>query len=287
MADLIEFFSSNDNLIIIGLMSIIVILIAIILLIDIKAKKQTEKNLEFMENNDTDNQEVINGNIDNYPPTNDITEIKYVETNDELEKTKAKIELETLKAELQKAELENIQEEKNEVAENSVEQQNVSTLEPQKNSIDIFEDEQEEKAIISVEELTKKADELNDQNEITQYEDEGNEPISIQELEALYKASTEVSTTETQKDTSVVPQSIKMEESFTLKPSTEIKIQNTKFTSTPFISPVYGINENETRDNSLDNINLEQTANLEKLNEELKKVNEFLVALKELKNKLQ
>lgn len=287
MADLIEFFSSNDNLIIIGLMSIIVILIAIILFIDIKTKKQTEKNLEFMENNDTDNQEVINGNIDNYPPTHDITEIKYVETNDELEKTKAKIELETLKAELQKAELENAQEEKNEVIENSVEQPNVSTLEPQKNSIDIFEDEQEEKAIISVEELTKKADELYDQNEITQYKDEGNEPISIQELEALYKASTEISTTETQKTTSIAPQSIKMEESFTLKPSTEIKIQNTKFTSTPFISPVYGINENETRDNSLDNINLEQTANLEKLNEELKKVNEFLAALKELKNKLQ
>lgn len=287
MTDLIEFFSSNDNLIIIGLMTVIIILMAIILLIDIKAKKQKQNESDLIENIDIDISEPINENIENDSSTNEIKEIKYVETNDELEKTKAKIELETLKAELQKAELENAQEEKIETVETPVEQPTVTTLEPQKNSIDMFEDEQEEKAIISVEELSKKADELYDQNEITQYEDEGNEPISIQELEALYKASTEVPITETKTDSPVTTQSIKMEETFTLKPTEEIKIQNTKFTSTPFISPVYGINENETRDNSLDNVNLEQTANLEKLNEELKKVNEFLVALKELKNKLQ
>lgn len=287
MTDLIEFFSSNDNLIIIGLMTVIIILMAIILLIDIKAKKQKQNESDLIENIDIDISEPINENIENDSSTNEIKEIKYVETNDELEKTKAKIELETLKAELQKAELENAQEEKIETVETTVEQPTVTTLEPQKNSIDMFEDEQEEKAIISVEELSKKADELYDQNEITQYEDEGNEPISIQELEALYKASTEVPVTETKIDSPVTTQSIKMEETFTLKPTEAIKIQNTKFTSTPFISPVYGINENETRDNSLDNVNLEQTANLEKLNEELKKVNEFLAALKELKNKLQ
>lgn len=287
MTDLIEFFSSNDNLIIIGLMTVIIILMAIILLIDIKAKKQKQNESDVIENIDIDISEPINENIENDSSTNEIKEIKYVETNDELEKTKAKIELETLKAELQKAELENAQEEKIETVETTVEQPTVTTLEPQKNSIDMFEDEQEEKAIISVEELSKKADELYDQNEITQYEDEGNEPISIQELEALYKASTEVPVTETKIDSPVTTQSIKMEETFTLKPTEAIKIQNTKFTSTPFISPVYGINENETRDNSLDNVNLEQTANLEKLNEELKKVNEFLAALKELKNKLQ
>lgn len=285
MTDLIEFFSSNDNLIIIGLMSIIAILMVIILLIDVKTKRKKEVEDEIIDPLITPI--VTIENIEDSQASNEITEIKYVETNDELEKTKAKIELENLKAELQKAELETKQEEKAEVVKTQPEPQTLISTEPQKNSIDIFEDEQEEKAIISVEELTKKADELYDQNEITQYEDEGNEPITIQELEALYKASTEIPVVEVESKTEKTPinDTIKMEDSFTLH--TEIKPQNTKFTSTPFISPVYGINELETRDNSLDNVNLEQTANLEKLNEELKKVNEFLVALKELKNKLQ
>ena len=285
MADLIEFFSSNDNLIIIGLMSVIVILMVIILLIDVKTKRQKKVETEITEPLIVP--EVTIENIEDTQTSNEITEIKYVETNDELEKTKAKIELENLKAELQKAELETKQEEKTEVVEIQPEPQSVISTELQKNSIDIFEDEQEEKAIISVEELTKKADALYDQNEITQYEDEGNEPITIQELETLYKASTEIPAVEVETKTQKTPinDTIKMEDNFTLQP--ESNPQNTKFTSSPFISPVYGINELETRDNSLDNVNLEQTANLEKLNEELKKVNEFLVALKELKNKLQ
>ena len=54
-----------------------------------------------------------------------------------------------------------------------------------------------------------------------------------------------------------------------------------KFQSSPFISPVYGIGVNE------DKLQLEQTANLEKLNEEIRKTNEFLKALKELKKNLQ
>lgn len=53
-----------------------------------------------------------------------------------------------------------------------------------------------------------------------------------------------------------------------------------KFQSSPFISPVYGIGVNE------DKLQLEQTANLEKLNEEIRKTNEFLKALKEIKKEL-
>ena len=39
-------------------------------------------------------------------------------------------------------------------------------------------------AIISLEELTKKSKELYETNEINQYKDEGNEPISLKDLEA-------------------------------------------------------------------------------------------------------
>lgn len=275
MTDLINFFTSNDNTIIIGLMTVIVVLMIIILILDLKTKhqEQLEKNdfnLNIDPNDSNEDSQVID--------SNQIKEIKYVESNAELEKTKAKLELETLKAELQKAELKNMQETKEEVKPINTSTNDASEALDQ---ISKFEDEQEEKAIISVEELTKKADELYDQNEITQYQDEGNEPISIQELEALYQTSTTNITNEKQAPVS----NVKMEENFTLK-ANEKKV-NTKFTSTPFISPVYGINEIEERDNSLDNVNLEQTANLEKLNEELKKVNEFLVTLKELRNKLQ
>ena len=53
-----------------------------------------------------------------------------------------------------------------------------------------------------------------------------------------------------------------------------------KFKSSPFISPVYGISETK------ETIELEQTANLDKLNEEIKKTNEFLKTLKELQKNL-
>ena len=50
-----------------------------------------------------------------------------------------------------------------------------------------FETEQEENAIISLDELMEKGNMLYEQNEATQYKDEGNEPISIQDLEEIMK----------------------------------------------------------------------------------------------------
>lgn len=281
MTNLVNLFSSNDNLIIIILMLAIIILMTAILLIDIKAKRQKqeiEEDVLTLNLNNAFNEEP-NSSIEN---TIQIQEIKYVEEDEEQERVQAKIELENLKLELEKQELENAKEKVQETKEEIVE---IPTIENTKNSLDAFEDEQEEKAIISVEELTKKADELYDQNEITQYTDEGNEPISIQELEALYKASNLTEPSVDIIEEKPVEKTVTIEETFTLK--TEEKPNNYKFTSSPVISPVYGISESETKENSLDNVNLEQTANLEKLNDELKKVNEFLVAIKELKNKLQ
>ena len=138
-----------------------------------------------------------------------------------------------------------------------------------------FNDE-EKNAIISVRELEKKANSLYDSEEVRKHEDEGNEPISISELEALYKS------TEVKEEVPVVEieePTIIMQEQFNLNDDT-VK-ENTSFTATPFISPVYGIDS--SRENTLDNINLEQTANLDKLTGELKKVNAFLKELKELK----
>src|SRR5699024_9693971 len=49
-----------------------------------------------------------------------------------------------------------------------------------------FETEQKENDIISLDELIAKGKTITEQNEVTQYQDDGNEPISIQELEERY-----------------------------------------------------------------------------------------------------
>ena len=109
------------------------------------------------------------------------------------------------------------------------------------------------------------------------YVDEKDAIISIAELEKLYKESTTLD---------IEPAKEKEEvelKSFDIKRVEDLpKISSEKkFQSTPFISPVYGIGAEE------ESLELEQTANLTKLNEEIKKTNEFLKALKELKKNLQ
>lgn len=244
----------------------------------------------------------------NLERTQEIEEIKYVEEDEELEKTKALLELETLKKELAKMEQENniiaieeekvvepievvepikeeinseiikenpiINEDSIEVREEPIiEQENSPTMEEQVNT---FESLQEENAIISVEELTKASQSITDE-EIAQYEDDGNEPISLKELEALYKSVDEVK--EENKDP-VKEEKITLPNfDIKVKPATEV-YDDKDFKSTPFISPVYGLRPTES------SILLEQTANLDKLNEEIRKTNEFLSALKELRKNL-
>ena len=58
-------------------------------------------------------------------------------------------------------------------------------------------------------------------------------------------------------------------------------ITTKKFKSSPFISPVYGIENND-----VNSLALENTANYEKLDQEIKKTNEFLMTLRELQKKL-
>ena len=62
-------------------------------------------------------------------------------------------------------------------------------------------------------------------------------------------------------------------------------IKPKKFKSSPVISPVYGI-EKDTSSKSATELELENTANYDKLDEEIKKTNEFLMTLRELQKKL-
>lgn len=155
-----------------------------------------------------------------------------------------------------------------------------------------YEEQQEATAIISLEELVKKSKEMYEANELTQYKDEGNEPISIKELETkVGKETTKIEDTFVIEN--VVPQEevqeikeepvlrqVTIEDLNTTKEVNKVE-EDKKFRSSPIISPIYGIREEETK-----NIELENTADYDKLDAEIKKTNEFLMTLKELQQKL-
>ena len=148
-----------------------------------------------------------------------------------------------------------------------------------------YEEQQEEAAIISLDELVKKGKELYERNEVTQYADEGNEPICLQDLEKQVGEKTEVFD-EPFIIADVVPEnSEKVEiEEIILDEVKKVEVKpavQTKFKISPVISPVYGIEKTNPVD-----LELENTANYDKLDEEIKKTNDFLTTLKDLQTKL-
>lgn len=326
MTDFFEFLSNNELTIIVCLMVVIFGLIMSIIIIDIYSRRNIRRNA-MIEQDDFDDEldktnmdinttglgmvanEALLDEIDvdavtrNLEKTQEIEEIKYVEDDEDLEKTKALLELENIKQELAKLEeqqyLEEIVEEPNTISDNAnVEiEQNEEIVEEVSNvpvqeeiqeeiivnqpsmeeEVNKFESDQEEHAIISVEELTLASQNITDE-EIEAYEDDGNEPISIKELEAMYKSIEEPK--------EEIIETLEKEEKITL-PDFDIKVkpivdvyEDKNFKNTPVISPVFGVKQNES------NLALEQTANLDKLNEEIKKTNEFLLTIKELRKNL-
>lgn len=168
-----------------------------------------------------------------------------------------------------------------------------------------YEEMQEESAIISMDELLKRGKELYEANEVTQYKDEGNEPISLKELEektGVIPTVTEgsfnihelIPSIKTNEEVSVVEEKETSESSIVevRNEKTTVKLydfntapvtvtpQVSKFKSSPIISPIYGIEKE-------DSIQLENTANYEKLDAEIKKTNEFLMTLKELQKNIE
>lgn len=164
-----------------------------------------------------------------------------------------------------------------------------------------YEEMQEKEAIISLEELLKRSKEIYENNELTQYADEGNEPISLEDLERKVKENIDTAYTENV----VTAEPINKEESVeTLEPEIIQQLPKEKFImddfysikeeqpksstayqhyqSTPIISPIYGLEQKQTPSN----LELENTANYEKLDEEIKKTNEFIMTLKELQQHL-
>lgn len=174
-----------------------------------------------------------------------------------------------------------------------------------------YEEMQEKEAIISLEELLKKGKAMYENNEFSQYADEGNEPISLEDLEKKVLSSLEAGeeielTPSYEQEEPVMTPIITMEQQETSEPeiinsapkekfvmddfytitSTEARKSQTaykQYQQQPVISPIYGIEKTK----SSADIELENTANYEKLDEEIKKTNEFLMTLKDLQKNLE
>ena len=153
-----------------------------------------------------------------------------------------------------------------------------------------FETEQEENAIISLDELIAKGKTITEQNEVTQYQDDGNEPISIQELEERYRKEKEqVEVLEVEEEPKEEKPKLSIDDFLSAKEKvTSLKEAYSEKKSTyhpsPIISPIYGIEEEPVKKNTT--LELENTANYDKFDEEIRKTNEFLSKLKELQQKL-
>ncbi len=180
-----------------------------------------------------------------------------------------------------KAELERITEELKKL-ENEDKEENIELTK--------FEEEQEENAIISLDELIAKGKTITEQNEVTQYQDDGNEPISIQELEERYRKEKEqVEVLEVEEEPKTEKPKLSIDDFLSAKekvPSINEAYTEKKSTyhPSPIISPIYGIEEEPVKKNTT--LELENTANYEKFDEEIRKTNEFLSKLKELQQKL-
>lgn len=183
----------------------------------------------------------------------------------------------------------NVEEAKEELRKATEELMKTQEMQEQENiELTKFEEEQEENAIISMDELMQKSKVLYEQNEVTQYEDEGNEPISLKDLELrMNQIKIEAEKIEQEEEKTEVitvqeePVKVKLDDFNTVSLKDAYK-EDRIFKSSPVISPIFGIE----KDNGTTNMELENTANYEKFDDEIKKTNEFLAVLRDLQKKL-
>lgn len=326
MHDLISFLTSKEIMIVYMVVGLACVLCFIIYLVEKNTDKRKRRSntrelnklVEQIQETVGTTEEV---NYSDEPVLEVVEEVKPVVDNavvvperveKEPEKVEEKLEYTTIEPDqaTAKLELQKLREElEKEIQEAIVEE----VKEPE--IINAYEDLQEENAIISVEELLRKSKELYESNEKTQYVDDNTVPISLEELarqagktgatytenfaisEAVKDQDEDVNVSNVQPVTSNVapaenkvvnttvveatPNKVVLDDFNTIKvPTSDIK--TVKFKSSPIISPIYGI-EHKEKDTDIE---LENTANYEKLDQEIKKTNEFLMTLRELQKKL-
>lgn len=135
---------------------------------------------------------------------------------------------------------------------------NPKSLEDTLYNLEIME---EENAIISYQELLENTSELN-----VIENDSGDEIISLKEILNMQEEKIDVSSE--------------------MSKTSINDAYKGDFTSSPYLSPIVGVEYEKPISSSLAEIQLENTANLEKLDKEIRKTNEFLSILNDLKKNL-
>ena len=273
-------FTQNEIILMISVVSILLLCITILTIIDIKEylknKKESEKivfgekyeeeekvsqPVEVME---TNNDEILISDIEEEKPLN---EDIFLEEIDDLPEEVIVNKQEEVKDNIEPQIIE--EETVEPVVEKKVDlfaelDKAIGPVPNEKDDLTNFELEQERTAIISLDELLQKSDELYNDNEIVQYDD-GDEPITIDEVISRYnKANNIVEEADVKKEVPTIMQDIVEEK----------KEPYTKKETIPFISSVYGI---EKQNNALE---FENTASYEKLDRA--KSNEFMAKLREM-----
>lgn len=187
-------------------------------------------------------------------------------------------------------EAEKVDEEIEKIEENSSNNELENILKKMQEDIDInpedvvkkFEEEQEEKAIISYQELVDnvkagKIEVIDDEETDTNFVENLN---IIQDMEPIIETS--------EQEESITPEMVK--EAIINISESSVKEEPKKFKNSAFISPVYGIMDEKLdyptvkkNENILDLLN---TKDYNKLTEEIQRQEEFLQALKEFRNNL-
>jgi len=289
MQEIIDYLGENTILIIFGVIVLIVVALVIIILIEKRSKKkylEAFSSLEKYEETE-DNFEQINleENIEKPVILDEARKENNVEVKETKEEEPKKEEV-VYQESLSKTE-----------AKKAIEEAAKKLVYEEQNDIigqTFFEKMQEENSIISYEELMSKNIDVDYENDKV-LEDEGNEPITIDELYS-YKEENTVESIEEEKTKEEEKQyKINVVDETSLSKIDEqpkekeemvyyVNSESKKFKNSEVISPVFGIKRDVIYKKEYNELG--ETINIKELDMEIKRTEEFLKELKKLKSKL-
>lgn len=253
MQEIINSLGENTILIIFGVIVLVIVALFIILLIERKNKLNYLKEFEKIE----EYEEKVPENIEVNNKTDEVENNSSVEENqviyeERINKTDAKKAIEEAAKKL-------VYEEQDIIGQT------------------FFEKQQEENSIISYDELMSKNIDVDLENEKV-LEDEGNEPITIDELYSMQK--------ENESDEKIKEEKEALSENQTKEDEMiyYVNSESKKFKNSEVISPVFGIKRDVIYKKEYNELG--ETINIKELDMEIKKTEEFLKELKKLKSKL-
>ncbi|MGN1268590.1 MAG: hypothetical protein ACI4U0_03740 [Candidatus Aphodocola sp.] len=253
MQEIINSLGENTILIIFGVIVLVIVALFIILLIERKNKLNYLKEFEKIE----EYEEKVPENIEVNNKTDEVENNSSVEGNqviyeERINKTDAKKAIEEAAKKL-------VYEEQDIIGQT------------------FFEKQQEENSIISYDELMSKNIDVDLENEKV-LEDEGNEPITIDELYSMQK--------ENESDEKIKEEKEALSENQTKEDEMiyYVNSESKKFKNSEVISPVFGIKRDVIYKKEYNELG--ETINIKELDMEIKKTEEFLKELKKLKSKL-